>query len=89
MVAAAQLSARLTGLPGADVARLKELLVNLGLPVSAPGLAWADLRAAMKLDKKSEGGVPRFVLLKQLGAAVTGCAVPEDVLESVARDMGT
>jgi 3-dehydroquinate synthase len=88
MVAAAQLSARLTGLPAADVARLKQLLVNLGLPVCAPGLAWADLRAAMQLDKKSQGGVPRFVLLKQLGEAVTGCAVPEDVLESVARDLG-
>ncbi len=89
MVAAVRLSARLTGLPEADVARLEKLLVALGLPVRAPGLAWTDLRAAMKLDKKSEAGVPRFVLLKQLGESLSGCAVPEDVLEAIARDLGT
>ena len=89
MVAAARLSARLTGLPQIDVERIEKLLAQLALPVRAPGLAWSALKQAMKLDKKAQGGVPRFVLLKQLGAAVTGCAVPEDVLESVARDMGT
>jgi 3-dehydroquinate synthase len=88
MVAAARLSARLTGLPAADVARLEKLLVQLELPVRAPGLAWADLRAAMKLDKKAEGGVPRFVLLKQLGESVTGCTVPEEVLAEVAYGLG-
>ena len=88
MVAAARISTRLTGLPAADAARLEMLLARLALPVRAPGLAWAVLQAAMKLDKKSEGGVPRFVLLKRLGESLTGCAVPEDVLESVARELG-
>ncbi|MCX7009532.1 MAG: 3-dehydroquinate synthase [Kiritimatiellaeota bacterium] len=88
MVAAARLSARLTGLPAADVARLEKLLAQLALPVRAPGLAWADLKSAMKLDKKSQGGVPRFVLLKQLGESITGCAVPEHILEEVAHGLG-
>ena len=88
MVAAARLSARLTGLPVADVARIEKLLAQLALPVHAPGLAWPELKAAMKLDKKAQGGVPRFVLLKKIGEAVTGYAVPEDILEAIAKDLG-
>ena len=88
MVVAARLSARLTGLPANDVTRIEKLLTQLALPVRAPGLAWPDLKAAMKLDKKTQAGVPRFVLLKQLGAAVTGCAVPENILEEVAYGLG-
>ncbi|TAN35804.1 MAG: 3-dehydroquinate synthase [Verrucomicrobia bacterium] len=88
MVAAARLSTKLTGLPDADATRLEALLTKLELPVRAPGLAWPELRAAMKLDKKSQGGIPRFVLLKKLGEAVTGCVVPEDVLQEVAHGLG-
>jgi 3-dehydroquinate synthase len=88
MVAAARLSVRLTGLPAADAARLEALLQQLGLPVRAPGLAWAELRAAMKLDKKAQAGLPRFVLLKQLGEAATGCPVPEEILQEVAHGLG-
>jgi 3-dehydroquinate synthase len=88
MVKAAQLSVRLSGLPAAAAARIAHVLVQIGLPVRAQALAWPELKAAMTLDKKSQGGVPRFVLLKQLGEAVSGCAVPEDVLQEVAHGLG-
>jgi 3-dehydroquinate synthetase len=88
MVKAAQLSVRLTGLPAAEAVCIEKLLVQLGLPVRAQALAWPELKAAMALDKKSQGGVPRFVLLKKLGEAVSGCAVSEEVLQAVARDLG-
>jgi len=88
MVAAARLSVRLTGLPASAATRLEALLQQLGLPVRAPGLAWPELRAAMKLDKKSQGGIPRFVLLKQLGATLTGCQVSEAILQEVAHGLG-
>lgn len=88
MVCAARLSTRLTGLPVADAERLAVLLQQLGLPIRAPGLAWTELRATMKLDKKAQGGIPRFVLLRKLGETVNGCQVPEDVLQEVAHGLG-
>ena len=88
MVAAARLSVQLTGLPANDAVRLEVLLQQLGLPVRALGLAWPELRAAMKLDKKSHSGSPRFVLLKHLGETVTGCQVPENILQEVAHGLG-
>jgi 3-dehydroquinate synthase len=88
MVKAAQLSVRLTGLPAAEAVRIEKLLVQIGLPVRAQALAWPELKAAMALDKKSQGGVPRFVLLKKLGEAVSGCSVPEDILQEVAHGLG-
>ena len=85
MAFAARLSTRLGGLPPATAERLIGLLRGLGLPVAARGLKWAELRAAMSVDKKAQARAPRFVLLCQLGAAVAGCAASEAELEEVFR----
>lgn len=81
MAYAARLSARLAGLAEAEAGRLTRLLRTLGLPVAAPSAAWPDLRAAMSVDKKTTGGVPRFVLARRLGWAEPGFVVPEPALE--------
>lgn len=82
MVQAAELSARVTGLPQADVARVRDLVRAIGCPVVAPDLGadrWLDL---MRVDKKAEGGQIRFVLLPRIGEAVVREA-PEDQVREV------
>jgi len=87
-VAASELSARLTGLPAADVRRVRQLFRRAGLPVSVklgpPALK--RLLAAMKLDKKVSGGEIKFVLARKIGRVEHGRNVPmrliRDVLQS-------
>ncbi len=83
MVYAARLSSKLKGLSVEDSARIEKLLITLGLPVAAPGLAWSDLRAAMAVDKKTRDGLTKFVLVDRMGHAVLGCEIPEELLEEV------
>jgi 3-dehydroquinate synthase len=66
MVYAAEL-ARLAGRMSADlVDRHRKLLAAIGLPTDYPAAAWADLLAAMKIDKKARGDRLRFVVLDGL-----------------------
>lgn len=81
MAVAGWVSVAQKGLPAKDSARLNDLLHRLGLPIEMPECSWADVRKAMRFDKKAAGQVPRFVLLEKLGHAVPGCEVPEDVLK--------
>jgi len=79
MIQGAELSARVTGLPAADVGRIRELVKAIGCPVVAPDLGadrWIEL---MQVDKKTEGGQLRFVLLPALGSARTLPAPDADV----------
>ncbi len=66
--------------------RVKDLLVAAGLPVSVKDLkaelSWESLRALMTADKKTVGGVPRFVLAEGIGSVVFGCEVPEETLRA-------
>lgn len=82
MVLAAELSARVYGLPAPVVERVRALVQAIGCPVQAPDLGaerWIDL---MRVDKKAEGGQLRFVVLEELGKAVSR-AVPDDALNAV------
>ena len=85
MVYAAHLSVALKGLSVSESARIEKLLVDLSLPVGVPGLAWKDIRAAMAVDKKTVGGLTKFVLADRIGHADFGCEVPEKLLEEVWR----
>jgi len=80
MVMASDLSARLGLVPQAFVERVRALCERAGLPARAPQLGgpdhWLDL---MRLDKKSEGGEIRFVVIEQIGLA-TLRAVPEHLV---------
>jgi len=83
MVYAAHLSVALKGLSVEESARIEKLLAGLALPVGAPKLAWKDIRAAMTVDKKTVGGLTKFVLADRIGHVDFGCEVPEVLLEEV------
>ena len=73
MVMAAELSCRLGLVERPFVQRLKALIAGAGLPVRGPQLAADDnagrYLALMRLDKKSEAGEIRFVLINSPGRA--------------------
>jgi shikimate kinase/3-dehydroquinate synthase len=81
MVMAADLSHRLGYLGEAERDRVIAVVEAAGLPVVAPQLGverWLEL---MQVDKKNEGGLIKFILLKPLGKAVI-TTVPADVLRA-------
>jgi len=69
MVLAAALSARLGGVDDRFVARLTALIQRAGLPVRPPALGPERWLSLMRMDKKSEAGEIRFVLLDAPGQA--------------------
>jgi 3-dehydroquinate synthase len=83
MVYAAHLSVALKGLSAEESARIGKLLARLSLPLGVAGLEWKDIRAAMAVDKKTVGGLPKFVLADCIGHVEFGCEVPEELLEEV------
>jgi 3-dehydroquinate synthase len=66
------MAAELSGLPAAEVSRLRRLIERAGLPVEPPAGCRAQLVEAMRLDKKARAGELRFVLLERIGEAVVG-----------------
>ncbi|WP_353152129.1 3-dehydroquinate synthase [Pollutimonas bauzanensis] len=77
MVQAAELSALTMGLTSASVERVRALTQAIGCPVQPPDLGvdrWIEL---MQVDKKTEGGKLRFVLLPEIGQARFEAAEPD------------
>jgi len=83
MAMAADLSRRLGLIAPAEVERIVSLLRRARLPVVQPGIAPARLLELMAVDKKTEGGRLRFVLLERIGAATMRDGVPDDLLQQV------
>jgi len=82
MVQAAELSADVAGFDPADVERVRALVRAIGCPTVAPDLGadrWLDL---MQVDKKTEGGSIRYVLMTRIGEALMGPA-PDDAVRAV------
>jgi 3-dehydroquinate synthase len=86
MVMAAELSCRLGLVDKPFVQRLKGLIARAGLPVRGPQLADDDnaerYLALMRLDKKSEAGEIRFVLIDGPGQAAVRPA-PDALVQEV------
>jgi len=86
MVMAAELSRRLGLVDAAFVERLTELIARAGLPTKGPVLDAADNAGRylelMRIDKKSEGGEIRFVLIDGPGKAVVRAA-PDALVREV------
>jgi 3-dehydroquinate synthase len=84
-VAAARLSNKVLGLPESDVARIREIFLRAGLPVSVKlsPTQKRDLLAAMRLDKKVSGGEIKFVVAREIGKVEWGMRVPEKALHEV------
>jgi 3-dehydroquinate synthase len=86
MVLAARLSERLGLADASDTARLRDLLVRLGLPVALPaGLDAQALLAHMRLDKKAQADGLRFIVWDGVGRARVLTGVPEDAVLDVLR----
>ncbi|MFH8249836.1 3-dehydroquinate synthase [Microbacterium sp. B2969] len=79
MLFAAELS-RLAGrLPDAAAQRHRDILETLGLPTSYRAGAWPQLLATMQRDKKSRGGMLRFIVLDDI-AKPTVLQAPDESL---------
>ncbi len=85
MVMAAHLSQRLGGVAAAFVARLTRLIERAGLPVVAPALGAERYLELMRIDKKSEAGKIRFVVIDKPGSAVMRSAPDAMVREVLAQ----
>jgi 3-dehydroquinate synthase len=81
MVYAARLSEKLLGLSGSEVTRIATLLERAKLPVKPRALPWAELRAAMALDKKTTDGKVKFVLARSIGQVDFGVEVDDALLK--------
>ena len=86
MVMAAHLSHRSGLIDAAFVDRLTRLVARAGLPVRAPQLCATDnagrYLSLMQVDKKTESGEIRFVMINGPGKAITRAA-PDDLVRSV------
>ncbi len=85
--AAAELSARLSGLPAKDVTRIRKLFRRAGLPITVKLDAGRrrQILSAMKLDKKVSGGEIKFVLARKIGKVEYGQNVPAHLIQHVLR----
>ncbi len=82
MVMAARLSQRLGLVDAGYVERVRALVAKVGLPVRGPDLGrerWLEL---MHVDKKTEGGAIRYVVIEAPGRAAMR-AVPDEVVAPV------
>lgn len=89
MVMAADLSCRMGLLDPADAQYLQSIIERAGLPTKAPALGLSRYMELMQVDKKTEGGVIRFVLLNGLGTAVIQSAPHDLVAEVLHAHQGT
>ncbi|GHH64324.1 3-dehydroquinate synthase [Streptosporangium violaceochromogenes] len=87
MVYAAELS-RLDGRIGsAVVERTRSILTSVGLPTAYRREAWPEIRAHMRLDKKSRGTTLRFVVLDDLARVSPLEDPPEELLEAAYHEI--
>jgi 3-dehydroquinate synthase len=69
------------------VRRQDALLEAFGLPGPLPRVTPEAVLAAIPRDKKSRGGVVRWVLPRELGRAQVGAEAPSEVVAAVVRDL--
>jgi 3-dehydroquinate synthase len=86
-VYAARASVALTGLSQDDCDRIENVFRALGLPLNAPEYHWPDLRKALSVDKKTIGGMPKFVLVSGIGTSSIGNEIPEDLMETLWQEL--
>jgi 3-dehydroquinate synthase len=87
-VVASIVSQRLSGLPAAEVGRIREIFARAGLPTAVKLTApqHRKLFSAMHLDKKVQGGEIKFVLAPRIGKVNWGKRVPpEEISRALAQ----
>ncbi len=81
MVLAADLSCRMGFIDAVQRDRVTALVKRAGLPTAPPNLGLSRWIELMQVDKKSEGGQIKFILMQPLGSACI-TAVASDLLAS-------
>ena len=83
-MAASKISRDQHGLGQAEVERIEALFTAAGLPtkVDLSKKETLKLLAAMKLDKKVNGGQVKFVLAKSIGHVAFGIDVPKATIKA-------
>lgn len=88
MMYAAELS-RLAGrLSDVAVDRHRDILGSLGLPLTYRSGAWPQLLATMQRDKKSRGGMLRFIVLDDIARPTVLQAPDESLLFAAYQEVG-
>ncbi len=84
---AAELSARLGWLSGADVARIRALIERCRLPAGVPAeLDPERMLELMQVDKKARDGRIRLILLRAIGEAVVTADYEPQLMADTVRD---
>lgn len=88
MMYAAELS-RLAGrLPETAVDRHRNVMELLGLPITYRAGAWSTLLASMQRDKKTRGGMLRFIVLDDIAKPTVLQAPDESLLFAAYQEVG-
>ena len=87
MIGVAQMACELGMIPREVVDRHFQLLDRFNLPTRASGVSPADVLRAMSLDKKTESGSNRWVMLEEVGKAVVRSDVPAELVERTVREL--
>jgi 3-dehydroquinate synthase len=84
MVAAARVSVARGLLARGDAERIERLVRRAGLPAACPPGRWADLLAAIEVDKKRVGGRQSGVLVRGIGEAIVADVADGEWQEALA-----
>ncbi len=87
MIGVALMAREMGMIPQEVVDRHFELLNRFNLPTSASGVKAPDVLRAMSLDKKTESGSNRWVMLEEVGKAVVRNDVPTELVERTVREL--
>lgn len=86
MMGATELSIKMGLLEAAALPRVKQLLVNLNLPVKAPECGTEAMYLDILHDKKTVNGIVSWVLLEDIGRAVCHSDMPRELVREVMQD---
>jgi len=84
---AARLSLEVGVLDPGEAKRIRALVEKWGYPLRATGTDAEKILDALRFDKKSVGGAPRWVLLRGIGQAEWGVEVPGETVARVLREV--
>ena len=83
MVMGADLSCRLNLIIQTEVDRLRNIIQSMNLPTQAPKFATQRYMDLMQVDKKTEGGQIRYVVLEKIGKARIQSVADAQVIETL------
>jgi len=83
MVMGADLSCRLSLISKAELERLTKIIKSMNLPTVPPKFGAERYMALMQVDKKTEGGQIRYVILEKIGKAQIKSVPDTQVIETL------